>query len=61
MWEKLKSPFGQDNLEGEIHRTKVPGGWLVVTIWWGCNLGGVAQTFLPDPEREWKPEKDPVS
>lgn len=51
--------------EGNIHRLKVPGGWLVkvfepVSIYFGESRGldngfdfRVAMTFMPDPEHTW--------
>jgi hypothetical protein len=34
----------------QLLRSKVPGGWLVVTVG-GVEATGV--TFLPDPDHEW--------
>ena len=51
VWEKLKSSRkggGIFTLNWNVHRTKVPGGWLVLVI---HNATGL--TFYPDPEHEW--------
>jgi hypothetical protein len=51
VWEELKSSRagrGILKLEWTVHRTKDPGGWLVLIM---HNTSGV--TFYPDPEHEW--------
>lgn len=51
VWEELKSSReggGIFTLGWDIHRTKVPGGWLVLVI---HNTSGL--TFYPDPEHKW--------
>ncbi len=54
VWEELKSSRaggGIFNLDWKVHRTKVPGGWLVLVI---HNTSGL--TFYPDPEHKWDGE-----
>ena len=51
MWEELtprKAGAGLFDLGWDVHRAKVPGGWLVVVI---HNTSGI--TFYPDPEHAW--------
>jgi hypothetical protein len=50
-WEKVKSSRTGSRafkLNWDVHRAKVPGGWLVVVI---HNTYGL--TFYPDPEYKW--------
>ena len=50
-WEQLNSSRatgGFIKMGWNVHRTKVPGGWLVLVI---HNTSGV--TFYPDPEHKW--------
>lgn len=54
VWEHLQSSRaggGRFKLDWEVHRAKVPGGWLVLVI---HNTSGL--TFYPDPEHEWDGE-----
>jgi hypothetical protein len=51
LWEELKSSrSGGGTLSPgwALHRTKVPGGWLVLVI---NNPTGL--TFYPDPDHKW--------
>lgn len=48
MWEKLNSKRARGLLGWEVHRAKVPGGWLILVM---HNTSGV--TFYPDPEHKW--------
>lgn len=50
LWEELNSSRGGGvfKLNWEIHRAKVPGGWLVIVM---HNTSGL--TFYPDPEHTW--------
>ena len=48
VWEKLNSRGGGVLLKWDVHRAKVPGGWLVLVI---HNTTGL--TFYPDPEHKW--------
>ena len=51
VWEELKSSRkggGIFTMGWHVHRTKVPGGWLVLVI---HNTSGL--TFYPDPEHKW--------
>ena len=51
LWEELKSSRaggGMFKLDWDVHRAKVPGGWLVLVI---HNTSGL--TFYPDPEHKW--------
>lgn len=51
IWQELKSSRegGRVFTPGwEIHRSKVPGGWLILVI---NNPSGL--TFYPDPEHKW--------
>ena len=47
VWEKLNSKGG-GILHWDVHRAKVPGGWLVLVI---HNATGL--TFYPDLEHKW--------
>ncbi len=50
-WEELNSSRaggGILKLGWNVHRAKVPGGWLVLVI---HNTSGI--TFYPDPEHKW--------
>jgi hypothetical protein len=52
-WEKI---HGKDQTGVTTERLKVPGGWLVRSIYWrGVHEGGggIAQSFIPDPNHEW--------
>ncbi len=51
VWEQLDSMReggGVIKLNWDVHRTKVPGGWLVLVM---HNTAGL--TFYPDPEHKW--------
>ena len=51
VWEELNSTranAGILEIGWKVHRTKVPGGWLVLAI---HNTTGL--TFYPDPEHKW--------
>jgi len=51
VWEELKASragVGIFKLDWKVHRSKVPGGWLVLVI---HNTTGL--TFYPDPEHKW--------
>ena len=52
VWHKLNSSSRAEGrvfkLGWDVHRTKVPGGWLVLVI---HNATG--DTFYPDPEHNW--------
>ncbi len=48
VWEKLNSKGGGVLLHWDVHRAKVPGGWLVLVM---KNTAGL--TFCPDPEHRW--------
>ena len=51
VWQELKSARAEEgifDLGWDVHRTKVPGGWLVLVI---HNTSGL--TFYPDPEHKW--------
>jgi hypothetical protein len=51
VWEKLNSSRrggGIIKLGWDVHRAKVPGGWLLLVI---HNATGT--TFYPDPEHRW--------
>ena len=49
VWQKLNSSRGGGVFKlGDVHRTKVPGGWLVLVV---NNATGL--TFYPDPEHSW--------
>ncbi len=47
VWEELNSKGG-GILHWDVHRAKVPGGWLVLVI---HNATGL--TFYPDLEHKW--------
>ena len=47
VWEQLNSDGG-GVLHWDVHRAKVPGGWLVLVI---HNATGL--TFYADPEHRW--------
>lgn len=38
------------DLQGNFHRAKVPGGWLVM---FNCNGEAGGLTFYPDPGHAW--------
>jgi hypothetical protein len=51
VWEELSSSRAEGRifeLAWKVHRTKVPGGWLVLVI---HNTSGL--TFYPDPAHKW--------
>jgi hypothetical protein len=50
LWHKLNSSRAEGGVFklGDVHRTKVPGGWLVLVV---NNATGL--TFYPDPEHNW--------
>ena len=51
VWEKLnvsRRGGGIIKLGWDVHRAKVPGGWLVLVM---HNTSGL--TFYPDPEHRW--------
>ena len=51
VWQELNSSKAEGGifaLGWNVHRTKVPGGWLVVVI---HNTSGL--TFVPDPQHQW--------
>ena len=51
VWHRLDSSRAEGRvfkLGWDVHRTKVPGGWLVLVI---HNTTGL--TFYPDPEHNW--------
>jgi hypothetical protein len=50
VWHKLKSSSagGEWWKLGDVYRTKVPGGWLVMIT---NNARGLI--FYPDPEHNW--------
>ena len=51
VWEELNSlraGVGIFKLDWKVHRTKVPGGWLVLVIHETSGL-----TFYPDPGHKW--------
>lgn len=52
VWEELQSSRSESGIfkmDWKVHRTKVPGGWLVLVI---HNTSGL--TFYPDPEHKWE-------
>jgi hypothetical protein len=54
--EKLKVTKGGNEqsvlgIPSDVHRSKVPGGWLVFA---GSNGAISGVTFYPDPKHEWK-------
>jgi hypothetical protein len=54
VWQKLESKCVDQmwfHTAWEVHRTKVPGGWLVVTRLEGSAPQGIA--FYPDPDHRW--------
>ena len=49
VWHKLNSSRGGGVFKlGDVHRTKVPGGWLILVV---NNATGL--TFYPDSEHSW--------
>jgi hypothetical protein len=49
VWEELKASRTEAGIfKWKVHRTKVPGGWLVLVI---HNTSGL--TFYPDAEHKW--------
>jgi hypothetical protein len=54
VWERLNAVREGKrmlDIEWEIHRTPVPGGWLVLVRVEGDITPGIA--FYPDPEHKW--------
>ena len=54
VWEQVKSSraeAGVFSLDWQVHRAKVPGGWLVLVL---HNTSGLA--FYPDPHHQWTGE-----
>lgn len=53
---------------GNVYRTRVPGGWLVLADTWARHKDGddkrhydstgVGVTFYPDPEHAWELEDE---
>lgn len=54
-WEKLSVAEPKHEFTyATILRAKVPGGWLMTVFYTsGHQDGGVATTFVPDPEHTW--------
>ena len=51
IWQKLKSSRAEGGVVDQpwnVHRTKVPGGWLVLVM---HNTSGIS--FYPDPGHRW--------
>jgi len=49
VWQELNSLRGEfETSNWRLHRTKVPGGWLVLMIHDTTSL-----MFYPDPEHRW--------
>lgn len=56
VWELLSETGG--SIDTQIHRARVPGGWLVLAHAYdkyGHTSGqkSLALTFYPDPSHEW--------
>ena len=54
LWQKLESKRIDQSwfhTDWEVHRAKVPGGWLVITRLAGAAPQGIA--FYPDPDYRW--------
>jgi hypothetical protein len=49
VWEKLDSRGGGGVLPCQVHRSRVPGGWLILVRFSARGL-----TFYPDPEHKWE-------
>ena len=56
MWEVV-SDLVKDGDSCRTSRLRVPGGWIVKTIFYFSDGSGIAQTFLPDPNYKWKLDK----
>jgi len=57
MWEKI---LERDlDCRGGSARLKVPGGWIVRSYLWLSGGMAVAQTFVSDPNHEWKLNEEP--
>lgn len=54
LWEQVsrECAFMTDSGEVLTHRMKVPGGWLVRSVY---SEGGVALIFVDDSQGLWKP------
>ena len=51
IWEQVKSSRADAHafaLDWQVHRARVPGGWLVLVL---HNTSGL--TFYPDPQHQW--------
>jgi hypothetical protein len=54
LWQKLESKRVDQSwfhMDWEVHRSKVPGGWLIITRSQGAVPQGIA--FYPDPDHRW--------
>lgn len=47
-WEQIALPYNSSH--NMLHRTPVPGGWLLVA--WKADANFVT-SFVPDPEHAW--------
>jgi hypothetical protein len=54
-WEKLAIAEPKHEFTySTVLRAKVPGGWILTVFYTsGHQDGGVATTFVPDPEHAW--------
>jgi hypothetical protein len=63
MWELVE--FKKDTYQNiTTSRLKVPGGWIVMSVYIYCSVSaaaGLAQSFVADPDYEWKLESQPKS
>lgn len=56
VWEILSETGG--SIDTQVHRARVPGGWLVIAQSYdkyghGSQQKSLALTFYPDPEHAW--------
>jgi len=54
VWQKLDSTRADQSwlsVEWEVHRSKVPGGWFVITRVEGSAPQGMV--YYPDPDHHW--------
>ncbi len=53
-WEKLNSTRAEKgwfNIKWEVHRARVPGGWLILARGEGSSEHSI--TYYPDPHHQW--------
>lgn len=49
-WEKVNS---KGAIRKAVFRTRVPGGWLLMSDWDGLHGHGGSIAFYPDSQHQW--------